>query len=43
MGEKSCVEGRIGCAYDYGELDDEPCLSCHRGSKFKPRSEVEKP
>jgi len=44
MGERSCIEGRIGCLYDYGELDDEPCYSCHKGSHWKPRpSEVEKP
>jgi hypothetical protein len=42
MGEKSCIEGRMGCVYNYGELDDEPCYSCKKGSNFKPRSEVEK-
>jgi len=41
--DKPCVEGRIDCVYDYGELDDEPCYSCHKGSHFKPRKELEKP
>jgi hypothetical protein len=34
-GKKPCAEGRFGCVYDYGELDDEPCYSCNCGSHFE--------